>query len=54
MLAVPDSIGTAPTAVRLSPDGQTVYVGNYLARNVVPVSSGSARPSSPADMALTP
>ena len=35
MLAVPDAIGTAPIAVRLSPDGQTVYVANYLARNVV-------------------
>ena len=32
---VPDGIGTTPIGVRLSPDGQTVYVANYLARNVV-------------------
>jgi len=41
MLAVPDSIGSAPIGVRLSPDGQTVYVANYLARNVVPVASAA-------------
>ncbi len=49
MVAVPDSIGTAPIGVRLSPDGQTVYVANYLARNVVAV-SGAA----PLDAAGTP
>src|SRR5262245_32655371 len=41
MKPVPDAIGTAPTGVRLSPDGQTVYVANYLARNVVPVASAA-------------
>jgi DNA-binding beta-propeller fold protein YncE len=48
MRAVADSIGTAPIGVRLSPDGQTVYVANYLARNVVPVAG--AAPLDPADM----
>ncbi len=41
MKLVPDAIGTAPTGVRLSPDGQTAYVANYLARNVVPVASAA-------------
>src|SRR5262249_51938748 len=41
MLAVPDSIGSAPIGVRLSPDGQTVYVANYLARNVVPLAAAA-------------
>ena len=36
MRRVPDGIGTAPIGVRLAPDGQTVYVANYLSRNVVP------------------
>jgi hypothetical protein len=41
MKAVPDSIGSAPIGVRLSPDGQTVYVANYLARNVMPVATAA-------------
>jgi DNA-binding beta-propeller fold protein YncE len=41
MKAVPDGIGTAPFGVRLSPDGETVYVANYLARNVVQVASAA-------------
>ena len=41
MRPVPDSIGTAPIGVRLSPDGQTVYVANYLARNVVAVAAAA-------------
>src|SRR5262249_58677476 len=36
-----DGIGTAPFGVRLSPDGQTVYVANYLSRNVVPVAAAA-------------
>jgi hypothetical protein len=41
MRPVSDGIGTAPIGVRLSPDGQTVYVANYLARNVVAVASAA-------------
>jgi hypothetical protein len=48
MRAVSDAIGTAPIGVRLSPDGQTVYVANYLARNVLPVAG--AAPLDPAGM----
>src|SRR5262249_14410647 len=43
MRAVTDSVGTAPIGVRLSADGTTAYVFNYLARNVVPV--GTAFPT---------
>ncbi len=39
MRAVPDGIGTAPTGIALSPDGETVYVANYLSRNVVQVAA---------------
>ena len=39
MRAVPDSVGTAPIGVALSPDGCIAYVHNYLARNVVAVSA---------------
>src|SRR5439155_11023027 len=46
MRAVPDGVGTAPFGVRLAPDGQAVYVANYLARNVVVVAS--AQPTDPA------
>jgi DNA-binding beta-propeller fold protein YncE len=50
MRAVPDGVGTAPIGVRLAPDGQTAYVANYLARNVVPVATaqpldGAGRPA---------
>jgi DNA-binding beta-propeller fold protein YncE len=41
MRLVPDGVGTAPIGVRLSPDGQTVYVANYLARNVVPLAAAA-------------
>ena len=41
MRAVADGVGTAPIGVRLSPDGETVYVANYLARNVVPMASAT-------------
>jgi DNA-binding beta-propeller fold protein YncE len=41
MKAVPDGVGTAPFGVRLSPDGATVYVANYLARNVLPAASAA-------------
>src|SRR5262249_6105464 len=41
MKTVPDGVGTAPFGVRLSPDGETVYVANYLARNVVPLASAA-------------
>jgi DNA-binding beta-propeller fold protein YncE len=46
MRPVPDGIGTAPFGVRLAPDGQAVYVANYLARNVVV--AASAQPTDPA------
>src|SRR5262249_8659208 len=39
MRAVPDGVGTGPIGVRLSPDGLTAYVANYLARNVVPMAT---------------
>jgi hypothetical protein len=39
MLAVPDGIGTAPMGVRLDPNGQRVFVANYLSRNVVVAAS---------------
>jgi len=39
MRAVPDAIGTAPMGLGLAPDGETVYVANYLARNVVQVAA---------------
>ena len=39
MRAVPDGIGTEPIGVGLAPDGGTVYVANYLSRNVVPVAA---------------
>ncbi len=39
MRAVPDAIGTAPMGVGLAPNGETVYVANYLARNVVQVAA---------------
>ena len=42
MKLVPDGVGTAPIGVRLSPDGETVYVANYLARNVA--GGGGATP----------
>jgi lactonase family protein with 7-bladed beta-propeller len=50
MRAVPDGVGTAPMGVALSPDGETVYVANYLSRNVVPMAAalpldGSGRPA---------
>jgi DNA-binding beta-propeller fold protein YncE len=46
---VPDGIGTAPVGLVLSPGGGTMYVANYLARNVVPVATaipldGSGKP----------
>jgi hypothetical protein len=50
MRKVSDGVGTAPIGVRLAPDGQSVYVANYLARNVVrmaaaqPVDPASGRP----------
>jgi processive rubber oxygenase RoxA-like protein len=50
MRKVADGIGTAPYGVRLSPDGQSVYVANYLSRNVVrvasaqPIDPGSGKP----------
>src|SRR2546427_13116251 len=53
MRAVPDGVGTAPFGVRLAPDGQAVYVANYLARNVgvaasaEPTESPSGKPASP-------
>jgi DNA-binding beta-propeller fold protein YncE len=46
MRAVPDGIGTAPFGIRLAPDGQAVYVANYLSRNVVV--AASAQPTDPA------
>jgi DNA-binding beta-propeller fold protein YncE len=46
MRAVPDGIGTAPMGVAVSPSGETVYVANYLSRNVVPVAA--ALPAGPA------
>ena len=36
MRPVPDGIGTCPMGVGLSPDGQTVYVANFLARTNPP------------------
>ncbi len=42
MRAVPDGIGTGPMGVGLSPDGTTVYVANFLSRNVVPVAAATA------------
>ncbi len=39
MTRVADGIGTAPIGVAVSPDGRTVYVANYLARNVVPTAA---------------
>lgn len=41
MLAVPDGIGTAPMGVRLDPNGQRVFVANYLSRNVVVAAAAS-------------
>jgi DNA-binding beta-propeller fold protein YncE len=49
MRAVPDGIGSAPMGVGLSPDGETVYVVNYLARNVVPVASALPLVPDPSD-----
>src|SRR5205814_2198865 len=46
MRKVADGVGTAPIGVRLAPDGQSVYVANYLARNVVRVAA--ATPIEPA------
>jgi len=46
MRKVADGVGTAPIGVRLAPDGQSVYVANYLARNVVRVAA--AAPIEPA------
>jgi DNA-binding beta-propeller fold protein YncE len=34
-----DGIGTGPMGVAVSPDGGTVYVANYLSRNVVPAAA---------------
>ena len=45
MRKVADAIGTAPIGVRLAPDGRSVYVANYLARNVVRVAA--AQPIDP-------
>jgi YVTN family beta-propeller protein len=47
---IPDGIGTAPMGVGLSPDGETVYVANYLSRNLVQVAGaapldGAGRPA---------
>ena len=39
MRKVPDGVGTVPMGVGLSPDGETVYVANYLSRNVVPLAA---------------
>ncbi len=39
MRRVPDGVGTGPMGVALSPDGNTVYVANFLSRNVVPVAA---------------
>ncbi len=39
MRFVPDSIGTAPIGVALSPDGCLAYVNNYLSRDLVAVSA---------------
>src|SRR5262249_14423278 len=39
MKPVADGIGTAPIGVRLSSDGQAVFVANYLARNVMVAAS---------------
>ena len=39
MRPVPDAIGTAPIGIVTSPNGCVVYVANYLARNVVPLSA---------------
>src|SRR5262249_30576559 len=36
MIARPDGIGTGPMGVALAPDGATVFVANFLSRNVVP------------------
>src|SRR5207245_5091222 len=41
MRKVADGVGTAPIGVRLAPDGQSVYVANYLARNVVRVAAAA-------------
>src|SRR5437899_2171224 len=46
MRKVADGVGTAPMGVRLAPDGQSIYVANYLARNVVRVAA--AQPIQPA------
>src|SRR5206468_3008983 len=47
MRKVADGVGTAPIGVRLAPDGQSVYVANYLARNVVRVAAAAPiRPAS--------
>src|SRR3989441_11756915 len=46
MRKVADGVGTAPIGVRLAPDGQSVYVANYLARNVLRVAA--AAPIEPA------
>jgi DNA-binding beta-propeller fold protein YncE len=42
MRQVPDGIGTEPMGVGLAPDGKTVYVANYLSRNVIQVGSATA------------
>src|SRR2546428_1349560 len=41
MRKVADGVGTAPIGVRLAPDGRSVYVANYLARNVVRVAAAA-------------
>lgn len=42
MRKIADGIGTVPMGVGLSPDGRTVYVANFLSRNVVPVTGATA------------
>jgi DNA-binding beta-propeller fold protein YncE len=41
MRRVPDGVGTAPMGVRVASDGATVFVNNYLSRNVVAVAGAA-------------
>src|SRR5262249_47519511 len=42
MREVSDGVGTTPMGLALAPDGNTAYVANYLARNLVMVAAAPA------------